>query len=321
MFATKPRHVCLLGGTGFVGQHLTRLLMRQGHSVLIPSRRRERYRSLLVLPTVQVVQGDVYDPAFLRNVMRGADVVINLIGILNEAGRDGAGFKRAHVELATRMLDAVQEAGVRRVLQMSALNANARAPSHYLTSKGLAEDLVHQAADWGVKVTSFRPSVIFGPEDSFVNRFAALLRKAPGVLPLACPDARFQPIYVGDVATAFATAVNNPASAGGRYDLCGPRQYSLRELVTYIADVIDVRRKILPLSDGWSRRQAWLMGRLPGKLFTTDNYRSMRVDSVCHCPWPRVFGDRPRSLEEIAPTYLINEAPSSRLDDFRREAG
>ena len=155
-------------------------------------------------------------------IYSGNDAVIHLVGILNEKGRDGRGFRAVHVELPRKVVQACRETGVRRILHMSALHA-AQGPSHYLRTKGEGEDLVHAAAAEGLRVTSFRPSVIFGPRDSFINRFAGLLRFAPFFFPLACPDARFAPVYVGDVARAFALTLEDPRSFGRRYDLCGPR--------------------------------------------------------------------------------------------------
>ncbi len=211
--------ICVLGGTGFVGRHLVSRLAERRLQVKVLTRRRERHRALLVLPTVKLIEADVHDQAALNQHFQGCDTVINLVGILNERGHDGAGFRRAHVELARAVFAACQQSGVRRLLQMSALGADAAAgPSFYLRSKGEAEDYVHAHAGEHLKVTSFRPSVIFGPDDSFINRFAGLLRFSP-VLPLACPHARFAPVYVGDVADAFMAALSDKTTYGKRIEL------------------------------------------------------------------------------------------------------
>ncbi|MBI3777884.1 MAG: complex I NDUFA9 subunit family protein, partial [Gammaproteobacteria bacterium] len=215
--------ICLLGGTGFVGRRLAARLSESGHDIVILTRHRERRRELLVLPTVRLVQGDVHDSAFLRSQFEGRDVVINLVGILNEPGRDGRGFARAHTELPEKIVEACRQTGVTRLLHMSALHASPAAPSHYLRTKSLGEEAVLRAGGPDFHVTSFRPSVIFGPGDSFLNRFAGLLRMAPGLFPLACPEARFQPVYVEDVARAFVASLDNHHTFGNRYDLCGPR--------------------------------------------------------------------------------------------------
>ena len=315
------RNICLLGGTGFVGHALCARLVERGHRVWVLTRHRERHRDLLVLPTVQVVEGDVHDSAFLRRQfendvqgrtnaaggrMPGAamDAVINLVGILNEQGRSGKGFARVHADLPEKIVLACRETGVKRLLHMSALHAAHDAPSHYLRTKAFGEDAAHHAATPDFHVTSFRPSVIFGPGDSFLNRFAQLLQLSPLVFPLACPHARFQPVYAGDGSRAFAEALDNHQTFGERYDLCGPKVYTLHALVTYVAQQLGLRTRIIGLNDRLSWLQAAMLEFVPGKPFSLDNYRSLKIDSVCDKGFPEVFGVEPASLEEIAPTYL-----------------
>lgn len=298
-------NVCMLGGTGFVGRSIAARLSRAGHRVRVPTRFLMRHRDILVLPGVVLVEGDVHDRDFLRRAFEGMDVVINLVGILNERGRSGAGFERAHVELAAKVAEACRESGVPRLLHMSALGAAPDAPSHYLRTKARGEDAAHSAAP-EVHVTSFRPSVIFGPRDSFTRRFAALLRLAPGVFPLACPDARMQPVYVEDVAHAFVAAIDRYRTFGARYDLCGPRAYTLREIVEYIAALTGRRVRVVGLGPTLSRLEAAVMEWVPGKPFSLDNYRSLTVDSVCTGAdaLRQVFGIEPMPLERVAPGYL-----------------
>jgi NADH dehydrogenase len=296
--------ICLLGGTGFVGKRLAARLSEAGHDIVILTRHRERERDLLVLPTVRLVQGDVFDPEFLRKQFEGRDTVINLVGILNEKGRDGRGFARVHTELPSMIAEACRQTGVTRLLHMSALHATSKAPSHYLRTKALGEDAVHRAENPDFHVTSFRPSVIFGPGDGFLNRFAGLLRLTPGVFPLACPKARFQPVYVEDVVRAFVESLDNHKTFGQRYDLCGPKVYTLREIVEYVARLIGRRVCIIGLNDALSYLQAATLEFVPGKPFSLDNYRSLKVDSVCEQGFPAVFGITPASLEQIAPAYL-----------------
>ncbi|MRR09347.1 complex I NDUFA9 subunit family protein, partial [bacterium] len=227
------KNILLIGGSGFVGSRLTAALSRHGHRICVPTRRRERARHLLVLPTVEVVEANVHDEATLRSLMAGWDAVINLVGIL-KGGRGepyGAGFAHAHVELPRKIVRVMQDAGVRRLLHMSALQADDRAPSGYLRSKAAGEAAAFAVAP-PVAVTVFRPSVIFGQGDSFLSLFASLLRIAP-LLPLACPEARFQPIWVDDVAELMAESLERAESYGQAYDLGGPRVYTLRELVRY----------------------------------------------------------------------------------------
>jgi uncharacterized protein YbjT (DUF2867 family) len=299
------RHkICLLGGTGFVGKRLAAHLSEAGHDIVILTRYATRHRDLLVLPTVRLVEGDVHHADFLRQQFKGRDTVINLIGILNEKGRSGKGFRRAHVELPEKIIEASREVGVRRLLHMSALHASRMAPSDYLRTKALGEEAVHRAENPDFHVTSFRPSVIFGPGDGFLNRFAGLLRLAPGVFPLACPGARFQPVYIEDVVRVFADSLENHQTFGQRYDLCGPKVYRLREIVEYVAKLINKRVCVVGLPEGLSYLQAAMLEFAPGKPFSLDNYRSLQIDSICEKDFPEVFDITTTSLEEIAPGYL-----------------
>lgn len=315
MSATK---ICILGGTGFVGRSLAARLLQHGYHVTIITRRRERHRDLLVLPGLELLEGDVHEMGLLRTVFQGMNAVINLVGILNENGFSGDGFKFAHAELAGKVLEACKQTGVTRVLHMSALHADPKGPSHYLRTKGEAENLMHRDAGELTQVTSFRPSVIFGPGDSFFNRFAKLLRDIPWLFPLACPDAKLQPVYAGDVVGAMVSSLHDHKTYGQRYDLCGPRVYTLRELVAYTAAVTGVRRYILGLNPWQSRLQAAAMEFIPGKPFSRDNYNSLQIDNVCEGPFPAVFGITPSRIEEVVPGYL--QPRSDRLTAHRKQA-
>lgn len=298
--------IAVLGGTGFVGRSLCARLVEAGHEVTVLTRRRERHRDFLVLPTAQVIEADVYHPAALKSAFQGLDAVVNLIGILNESGRKGKGFERAHAELPATVVQACRQAGVPRLLHMGALHAAADAPSHYLRSKARGAQIVHEANGAELHVTSFHPSVIFGPHDSFTNRFAALLRRVPVLFPLACPGARMQPVYVEDVVQAFVRSLDRYETFGQRYNLCGPEVFTLQEIVSYLALVLGLKRRILPLGDGLSRLQAAVMQFAPGKPFTPDNYRSLQVANVCEAPFPAVFGLTPARLAAIVPSYLVH---------------
>lgn len=306
----KVQSLCILGGTGFVGHQVLNQLASDGRRIKVLTRRRERHRDLLVLPGVDLVEADIHDGAVLREHFQGCDAVIHLVGILNEKGRDGRGFRAVHVELPRKVVQACRETGVRRILHMSALHADAaQGPSHYLRTKGEGEDLVHAAAAEGLRVTSFRPSVIFGPKDSFINRFAGLLRFAPFFFPLACPDARFAPVYVGDVARAFALTLEDPRSFGRRYDLCGPRVYTLKGIVELTARAFGLRRKVVGLNGTLSRLQARLLEFVPGKPFSMDNYLSLQVDSVCReANGLQQLGITPIALEAILPRYAARRS-------------
>ncbi len=299
-------NICILGGTGFVGHSITDKLADQGHNIKIISRHRELHRELLVLPRINIVEGDVFDSAFLKQEFADTDVVINLVGILNEF-RNKTTFEEAHAKLPAVVADACKKQGVPRLLHMSALKASNGGPSQYLRTKGTGEDRVHQMAGQGVKVTSFRPSVIFGPHDNFTNRFASLLKMTPGVLPLACAGSQFQPVYVEDVAEAFVRSIPDYRTYGKRYELCGPEVYTLKELVEYIAGVTHTRCRVVGLNNSLSKLQATIGGFMPGKPISLDNYRSMREDSVCMQGFPEVFGITPTKLEVVVPKYLGHE--------------
>ncbi len=294
--------VCLIGGSGFIGRHIAHLLCERGIRVRVPTRRRERVKeSLIVLPTADVIEADVHDAQALARLVSGCDAVISLAGILHES-RSGD-FQRVHAELPRRIVDACRSQGVRRLLHISALGAAHDAPSEYLRSKAGGEQQIRAASAAGIRTTVFRPSVVFGRDDSFLNLFARLARALP-VLALACPDAKFQPVFVEDVARAVVASLDLPASYGVSYDLCGPRVYRLQELVAYVCTLTGHRRPILPLSRRMSYLQAWALEKLPVKLMTRDNVRSMEVDNVCACGFPAVFDWVPTPLEAVAPEYL-----------------
>jgi NADH dehydrogenase len=300
------KKVCVLGGGGFVGGHLVSKLCERGYSVSVPYRNINRAKHLTVLPTVTLVEADVNDPDTLKSLLQGMDAVINLVGILHE-GKRGA-FQRAHVDLPSKVVEACRATGVKRLLHMSALGGDPDGLSHYQRSKGEGEALVRAAHGEDLAVTVFRPSVIFGPEDHFLNLFARLLYWTP-IFPLGSPNAKLQPVYVGDVAQAFAVSVNNPATFGQRYELCGPTVYTLQELVEYVAEVKGFKRSVMPLSDEMSSLQAMLLGLMPVKMLTYDNFLTLKTDAVCGCPFPEVFGIRPSALEAEAPLYLAGIQP------------
>jgi uncharacterized protein YbjT (DUF2867 family) len=301
--ARGPLLIGVTGGTGFVGRELITRLAAAGHSVRVPTRSAVHADQLLPLSSVEISVGNVYDSDFLRRSLDGCDVVINLVGILNERGRNGAGFRRAHVQFTAGLLRAMHEARIERLLHMSALNADAeRGRSHYLRSKGQAELLVRNAS--GLQWTLFRPSVIFGAADSLTLRFAALLRLSAGLLPLARAGARFAPIYVGDVADAFVLALGGGETVGATYELCGPEVLTLEQIVRLTAQAAQLPCHVLALPDALAWLQGAFMDFLPGKPFSLDNYRSLLSDSVCHDNGCERLGLKPASFRAWTPLWL-----------------
>jgi NADH dehydrogenase len=316
--------VLVVGGAGFVGRHVVAALAARGLRVTVPTRRRERARHLILLPTVDVVQADVGRPGELERLCAGRDAVVFLPGVLHsrhgradERGPNdyGPDFARVHVELAQATVNACHAAGVKRLLHMSALGADPAGPSEYQRSKGIGERVALAAED--IAVTVFQPSVVFGPEDSFLNLFAMLARFLP-VLAVPCPEAQFQPVYVRDVAQAFAAALDAHDAIGKRYPLCGPRRYALRELVRTVCALTGRRRAIVGLGPRLSALQARAMELLPVKLLSRDNLRSMQVPNVCEAPFP--FGIEPAALEAVASAWLAPAGPHGRYPQLRGQA-
>ena len=316
----RPLSIVVLGGTGFLGTRLVARLIKDGHRVTALSRDREQHKHLLVLPGLTLENCDVYEEAQLSERFRGKDVVINLIGILNERGFSGLGFKRAHTELTRGVLQAVRSGGVGRLLQLSALKAAIDAPSYYLRSKGEADQLIREsnpALDW----TIFQPSVMFGPGDTFLNRFAGLLAAIPLVFPLARPNARFQPVFVDDVIEAMLRCLHGGACSRQIYELGGPQIYSLREIVGLVAKLTGHRRWIIGLPNFAARTQALIMDFVPGRPFSSDNYRSLTIDSVCSEDGFARLGIKPQSMVASARQYLGALEDNARLSQNRASTG
>lgn len=313
--------VCILGGTGFVGRWLTAHLVDQGYRVRVLTRHRLRHRDLLVLPALQLKEADVHDPAQLKAQLNGCHSVINLVGILNEKGNDGSGFRHVHVDFPEKVAQTCLDTGIKRLLHMSALKADAnQGSSYYLRSKGEGEARVLALAEQGLQVTIFRPSIIFGPGDNFFNRFGGLLKFSPFIFPLACPEARFAPVYVRDVAQAFIRTLPDKNSFGQSYELCGPKIYTLKQLVEYTAKVLDLRRRVIGLSDKWSRFQADIFEHLPGKPFSKDNYASLQTPSLCQQNGLSELGIEPSTVEAIVPGYLGQHNQRAHYLELRRHA-
>ncbi len=305
-------NVFVLGGSGFVGRVICNKLDALGHRVTVLTRQRDHARELFLLPRLTVLESDQFDTPTLTRLMAGHDAAIHLIGILNERKRGD--FDRIHAELVGEVVGAAEQAGIKRLLHMSALGVHAEAPSQYLRSKAAGEAKVCASR---LAWTIFAPSVIFGRGDSFLNRFAKLIDLTPPFAPFLLPgaEAEFQPVWVEDVARAFVAALAHPESIGQRYELVGPKRYRLRELVAYVMQLKQDRHPIIGLPDFATSILANLLQYVPTQPLTPDNVRSMRVANVSDAPFP-AFAGQPTALEAIAPEYLSPEAlidPANRL--------
>lgn len=311
----KIQKICVLGGTGFVGRHLATRLANRGYSLRVLTRHPQRHREIEVLPGAELIGADIHDPKALAEQFAGCDAVINLVGVLHEYSNQS--FRAVHAELPARVVEACRTVKINRLLHMSALHADAaKGPSQYLFTKGEGERTVMQAQD--LAVTCFKPSIIFAPDDDFFNKFAGLL-KFNLVLPLACPNSRFAPVYVEDVAQAFEVALENDATIGQSYELCGPQVYTFKEIVEDIARMLGKKRLVVGLPDALARLQAKIFGLLPVKIFTMDNYLSLQVDSVCSCNGLDALGITPHSVEGIMPAHFA-EHPYDTLRQAARRS-
>jgi len=312
-------NLLVLGGSGFVGSVLCERLVRGsrgGGRITVASRRSVHGRHLQTLPTVEIVQADVHDDAQLAQLVAGRDAVVNLVAILHGSEAD---FERAHVALPRRLAQACLAAGVRRVVHVSALGTDAKAPSMYLRSKAAGEAALRQP---GLEVTILRPSVIFGAGDGFLNLFARVQAVMP-VMPLACASARFQPVWVDDVAEAIARSLDDPATAGQTLECAGPRVYTLAELVKLAGRWSGHERPVLALPAALGRLQARVMEWLPGEtLMSLDNVRSMQVPNIAsgHCPGLEQLGIDATALEAVGPGMLAPSGEAGRLNRWRAAA-
>jgi uncharacterized protein YbjT (DUF2867 family) len=304
--ASRYSTVLVVGGSGFIGSHLVAQLAATGRRVIVPTRHASRVRSFSVLPTVEVVQADVNKSNVLKRLVRQADAVINLVGVLHsKQGKLGSGygpgFAAAHVDLPKKIVSACNDADVHRYLHMSALGASVHGSSMYLRSKADGEAAAFSDS---LAVTVMRPSVVFGPGDRFLNLFARLQKYLP-VIALAGAEVRFQPVYVGDVAQAFVHSLENAATFGKVYELGGPTIYTLRQLVTLAGQLAGHPRPIIALPESLARLQAGLLECLPGEpLMSRDNVDSMKQDNITSGPIAPELRITPTPLEAIAAQYL-----------------
>jgi len=299
--------VTVFGGSGFIGRHVVSALARRDYRIRVAVRRPELAGHLQPLGRVgqiHAVQANLRHPGSVEAAMRGAHVAINLVGILAEGGAQK--FDAVQATGPATVAQAAAAAGARMV-HVSAIGADAESTSHYARSKAAGERAVLEAVP---QATIFRPSVVFGPEDQFTNRFAALARMSP-VLPLIGADTRMQPVYVGDVAAAVAEAVDGRAVPGATYELGGPEVFTLREIIEVILATIDRKRLLLPLPFGLASLQAMLLQFAPGDFkLTPDQVRLLAVDNVVSDAAKAAgltlqgLGITADSMQAVVPSYL-----------------
>lgn len=312
----SSKTICVLGGTGFVGHQVVSQLTRAGYDIVVPSRNRERQRSLQVLPKVDVINADIHDEKALNTLFSGCNAVINLTAILNENKKGD--FQKTHVALVEKVISACKNNGITRLLHMSALGADAQnGSSAYLRSKGEGEALI-KASD--LNHTIFRPSVMFGTDDRFFNKFAGLLQNLP-VLPLACGNSQMAPVFVGDVAELMVKTITDRRAFGQSYDLNGPGVVTLKQVADYTNRLTRLGRTIIPLGTGASAMLGRIGGLLPFKPFTHDNFLSLQTPSLSNKAFPTEFGIVPRTIESLVPKYIGRQDIRGRYDGMRKNAG
>ena len=295
--------VTVFGGGGFIGRHIVQRLAAAGHSIRIAGRDTERAPRLCTMGGVgQItpVAASITDEASSARAVAGADIVINLVGILFES-RAGD-FQRIQAEGAGRVARLAAAAGAKHFLHLSAIGADAGSPSLYAQTKAAGEAAVLAAFPSAIIL---RPSVVFGPDDQFFNRFAGLATMLP-FMPVVSGETRFQPVYVGDVADAAMAALADPAAAGKVFELGGPRVMSMRQVLRYILDVTGRRRPMIALPEGFVRLQARLGELLPTPPLTRDQLILLGKDNVVspNALGFQALGIEPKAVEAIVPAYL-----------------
>lgn len=312
--------ITLVGGAGFIGRYVVQELAKRGHRVRVVVRDAHRAAYLKPLGAVgqiALVPGDIRDAALIEAACRDADGVVNLVGILDESG---AGFDDIHVAGARHVATAAANYGAGALVHVSAIGADPQSPSAYGRSKGEGEAAVRAAYP---QATILRPSILFGPEDQFINRFAALARGLPFVLPVVAPKTRFQPVHVLDVARAIVAALEAPDRFGGRtYELGGPRVWTMRELLQWIVDQTYAEKPLVDVPDFAAAKLATFTGWLPGAPLTRDQWLMLQRDNVvAGADGFEAFGIRPTPLEAVAPNYLVRYRKQGRFNPGQQDNG
>lgn len=311
------KNITILGGAGFVGSSIVAKMDAEGYQIKVLSRRRDSAKHLFLLPNVSVVECDIVNTHALKEALKGSDAVINLIGILHESSKHS--FESMHHQLPRRVAQLCEDLAIHRLIHMSALQASSHAPSQYLRSKAAGELAINEFSK-KINITNFRPSVIFGRDDRFINLFANLVKYLP-IIALAKPNAKFQPIWVEDVAQCFVNALENTETYSKTYELGGPTIVTLRTLVQNVMDILGKQRPIIGLNDSLSMAQGFMLELMPIQLMSRDNIRSMQVDNVTSHVIAPELNVNPTAMDVVLPDYLTNATPRGAYDRFRSAAG
>ena len=306
--------ITILGGTGFIGSQLCAKLSPLCDKIHVLTRNTEANKDLKLIPNLEIIQANVLDDRTLNSMFASSDIVINTIGILNESGRDNT-FYNLHYELTKKVSNAIKINKVKRYLHISSLNADPRAISQYLITKGLAENYIRDNTNNFCNTTIFRPSIVFGEDDSFFNKFSTILKFLP-VFPLACPDSKFMPIYVNELTDFMVSTIPDNKTYGQKIDVTGPNEYTFRQLIDITLKALKIRRLIIPLNYTLSKLQAVIFQRLPGKLFTLDNFLSLQTDSCSNEGFKGKL-----ALEDIVPGYLNFSLKQKHIENLRKKSG
>ena len=311
------KKILILGGTGFVGRHVCEKLAAGGYRVTVLTRRRSNANHLQMLPMLDIAEGSAHDAASLEPLVAGQDAVINLVAILH--GTEAA-FDKAHVQLPLALVKACDAAGQRRIVHVSSLGADPNAPSMYQRSKARGEAVLTSS---GLDISIIRPSVIFGAEDKFLNTFASLQKLFP-FIPLAGSTAKFQPVWVEDVASAIVKCIENTETIGQTYEACGPEVFTLKQLVQLAGQYSGHDKPVFGLPNALARIQAALMELAPGEpIMSRDNLDAMKTDNISGGKLPGLvaLGISPSALSAVAPFYLGAQGLRSGLTAKRKTAG
>ena len=311
------KKILILGGTGFVGRHVCEKLAAGGYRVTVLTRRRSNANHLQMLPMLDIAEGSAHDAASLEPLVAGQDAVINLVAILH--GTEAA-FDKAHVQLPLALVKACDAAGQRRIVHVSSLGADPNAPSMYQRSKARGVAVLTSS---GLDISIIRPSVIFGAEDKFLNTFASLQKLFP-FIPLAGSTAKFQPVWVEDVASAIVKCIENTETIGQTYEACGPEVFTLKQLVQLAGQYSGHDKPVFGLPNALARIQAALMELAPGEpIMSRDNLDAMKTDNISGGKLPGLvaLGISPSALSAVAPFYLGAQGLRSGLTAKRKTAG